>query len=245
MAKTVAQIQADMDSAQSLIPALAPLTSMSSSAIYTNFKALVALAHSLLYKAWDLMKDELNSIAAGQIIGTRQWYINIALAYNSGSHVQRASCVENGTKVILKVAKQASGVTSQLSTSELNDIKNEIKAKKVAGTDIDVVSQTADLVSLTISVKYTGVSATVQAAVIAAIKAYLQNLAFDSDLSKSLLENEMLQVLGVLDASVDIMSVDYGIGYQVITSNTTPPDAGYFEIGKLAGNDLITLNMYQ
>ncbi|MBK6819832.1 MAG: hypothetical protein IPG85_09720 [Bacteroidetes bacterium] len=244
MAKTVAQIQAEMDVAQAGIPALSTLTSPSTTAIYTLLKYLVALAMAMLYTAWDAIKAEVNQIALNQIIGTRQWYVNLALQYNGGTHVQRASCRESGTKVILKVAKQAAGVTSQLSISELNDVKNEVKTKKVVGTDIDVISQTADLISIIMSIQYTGVQATVEAAVIAALKNYLQNLTFDSNLSKSLIENEILGVTDVIDASVDELKIDYGLGYELIPGNLASPDAGYFEVGKFLGNDLITLNMY-
>lgn len=244
MAKTVTQIQSEMDAAQAGIPALAGLTSASSSAIYRNLKYLVALAHSLLYTAWDATKAEINAIASSQVIGTLAWYVGLAKGYSSGTVVQRASCREVGTKVILKVAKVSSGQTIQLTTGELNNVKDYIKANKVAGTDIDVISQTADLINITMSVQFTGTQATVEAAIVAALKSYLSNLAFDSTLSKSLIENEILGLPDVLDASVDILLIDYGAGYETITGNLASADAGYFEIGKNGANDLITLNMY-
>ncbi len=233
-----------MDALQSTIPALAPLNSVSGAAVYTNLKYLVALAHAMLYKAWDLIRAEINTITAGQIIGTKQWYVNLALGYSSGTVVQRASCLETGRKVILKVATVASGSTAQLSSVNLANLKAYIKSKKVVGTDIDIISQTADLLDITLSIQFTGVQLTVETAVIAELKSYLANLPFDSNLSKSLIENAVLSVPGVLDASVDQLKIDYGVGYEEISGNLASPDAGYFEIGKLSGNDLITLNMY-
>lgn len=245
MAKDTNTILAEMDAQQATITELAPLTSVSSTAIFKLIKYLIALAHASMYTMWDAVKNEINTITSSQIIGTPQWYVNLALTYNSGLNAQRASCREVGTKVILKVAKSSSGVTSQLTNTELANLTTFVNSKKVAGTDISILSQTADLVSFVISVQYTGVQATVEAAVVAAIKSYLAALAFDSNLSRSLIENALLSVPGVLDASVDLMSVDYGLGYEIIPGNLASADAGYFEVGKLAGNDLITLNMYQ
>lgn len=244
MAKSVNQIITEMDAAQAAEPALVNLNSPSSSAIYTLMKYIVALAHSMLYSTWDFAKADLNQIALSQIVGTRAWYVNLALNYNGGTHVQRANCRDNGTKVILKVAKYASGQTSQLSNAELSDVKSFVNLKKVAGTDIDVISQTADLVSILMSVQYTGVMATVEAAVKLAIKDYISALPFDAILSKSLLQDHILSQTNVLNAYIDEMKVDYGLGYNIIPGNLAEPDAGYFEIGKVAAVDLITLNMY-
>lgn len=244
MAKTAAQIKTEMDATQATLPALASLTSPSSSAIYTNFKNLIALVMTWLYDAWDAIKAEVNLIAESQIIGTKQWYVKLALQYNGGTHVQRASCRESNTSVVLKVAKQAAGITSQLTLAELNNVKAYIKSKKVAGTDISVISQTADLVDITMDVQYTGIQATVEAAIIAALKDYFQNLTFDATLSKSLIENAILSVPDVIDCSVSLLKINYGVGWQTITGNIAQADAGYFEIGVNLGNDLITLNMY-
>lgn len=233
-----------MDTEQASLPALTTLNSVSATAVYTSFKKVFALGGSLLYDAWDVVRNEINALAAGQIIGTKQWLINLAKSYSGGTVVQRASVVENDTKVILKVAGLSSGLTTQLTALQLSGLKTFITARKVAGTDLDIISQTADLVSLALSIQYNGVMNTVKAAVIAAIKSYLANLAFDSVLSKTQLEQVILAVPGVVDCAVDVMSIDYGTGYQVIATNTAQPDAGYFEVGQSGGNDLITTNMY-
>lgn len=245
MAKDVNAILAEMDAQQATITELAPLNSVSSTAVYKKFKYLIALAHAAVYQMWDAVKAEINTLTASQIIGTPAWYVNLALTFNSGLNAQRASCREVGTKVILKVAKSAAGVTSQLTNTELSNLTTFVNSKKVAGTDISIVSQTADLVSLVVSIQYSGVQSAVEVAVIAAIKNHLASLPFDATLSRSLIENALISLSDVLDASVDVLSVDYGLGYEIILGNLAAADAGYFEVGKLAGNDLITLNMYQ
>jgi hypothetical protein len=74
----------------------------------------------------------------------------------------------------------------------------------------------------------------------------LFNLPFDQSLTKALLIDVLLNVPDVVNVFIDVLEVDYGMGYTLILGNVAPPDAGYFEVGKdLALNDYITLNMYQ
>ena len=61
-----------------------------------------------------------------------------------------------------------------------------------------------------------------------------------------MLIDTLLNVVGVVDAFIDVLEVDYGLGYTLIMGNIAPNDAGYFEVGKDAlNNDYIALNMYQ
>jgi hypothetical protein len=56
----------------------------------------------------------------------------------------------------------------------------------------------------------------------------------------------LLNINNVIDCFIESLEVNYGLGYTLILGNTAPSDAGYYEIGKDAGNnDYITLNMYQ
>jgi len=244
MAKTTTEIKAEMDALQATITDLNGLNSVSTTAIYTLIKNLVATAHAQLYIMWDAVRAELNAVAESQILGTKAWYVQIAKNYSSGTVVHKATCLESGRKVIVKVAKLNSGLTVHLTNAELSGLKAYMKTKKIAGTDLDVISQTADLVDITMSIQFTGIQVDVETAVIAGIKSYLSDLPFDSNLSKSQIENFIMGIPGVLDASVDLLKIDYGVGYTEITTNLASPDAGYFEIGKSGGNDLITLNMY-
>jgi uncharacterized phage protein gp47/JayE len=163
-----------------------------------------------------------------------------------GGAATKASCIEQGSKVLIKVAKLNGTTTAQLTPAEVNAIRNYISIKKIVGSDVDVISQTADLCKFVLSVQFTGVQATVEADVKQAIKDYLFNLPFDQVLTKGLLIDTLLNVVGVVDAFIDILEVDYGLGYMLIPGNIAPNDAGYFEVGKDAlNNDYIALNMYQ
>ena len=243
MPASLNDIIAEMDAAQAAETSLANLNSSSASAVYTNFKKVIAAGIVQLTRLWDIAKKELNTIALTQIYGTKAWYVNLVLTMPSAV-ATKASCIEQGTKVLIKVAKLSGTSTVNLTPSEVTAIRGYVISKKVAGSDIDIISQTADLCKIVVSIQFTGVQATVEAAVKQAIKNYLNALPFGIELSKTLLADNLLNITGVLNAYIDLLEVDYGLGYATVVGNIADPDAGYFEVGKLAGNDLITLNMY-
>lgn len=245
MAVQLQDVLTEMDDAQALEPTLAPLNSGSSVAVYTLFKKVIAVAIVQLSRLWDISKKELNAIALTQIYGTRAWYANLVLQM-PGAVATKASCIEQGSKVLIKVAKLSGTATAQLTANEVTTIRNYVSLKKIVGSDVDVISQTADLCKFILSVQFTGVQATVEAAVKLAIKDYLFNLPFDQVLTKGLLIDHLLNVVGVLDVFIDVLEVDYGLGYTLILGNIAPNDAGYFEVGKdISNNDYLALNMYQ
>jgi hypothetical protein len=244
MAKNINDIIAEMNVAQSAEPSLSGLNSGSATAIFTLFKKVVATAIAQISLLWDATKKEISEIASSQIYGTKAWYANLAKNYTIVS-IGKASCIAIGRKVLIKVAKVSGGITTQLTISELSGLRNYINSKKIVGSDVDVISQTADLCALVLSVQYNGVQASVEADVKTALKNYLNNLAFDANLTKALMIDALLNTSGVVNVYVDELKVDYGTGYLLILGNIAEASAGYFEVGKdSSSNDLITLNMY-
>jgi hypothetical protein len=251
MAKTVQQIYNELVAEKTTKPELAGLNSTSQTAIFTLWLWVVAYAHKLLYDMWDVTKNEISQIASQQIVGTIPWYVGLAMNWTGGSKAITACWPTEllttlDKKLIMKVANTAAGVGySNLSDADLAAFKTYIGSKKVVGTDIDIISQTADLLLLKLSIKYVGVQATVSAAIVTHIKNYLAILPFGSQLSITVMANSIFSVAGVLDVIVDDAQVSVGLGYTPITTNYINADAGYFEIGKnSSNNDLITLNMY-
>lgn len=250
MAKSLTDIENEIIAAKNADSNLAALNSPSLTAIWLLWVKLIAFVHRIIYVEWDRTKTELSTIAAQQIIGTAAWYEGLALAFNyvGSPIIARASAREVITtyqrKVILKVAKQTLSGLTNLTSAELAALKIQINARKVVGTDLDIISQTADLTQWVFSIRYTGTAATVKADVITALKLYLKNLPYNEVLSKSLVIDALLQVPGVLDISIDSLKVNIGLGYNEITGNSVIADAGYFEVGKAAGVDLITANMF-
>jgi len=253
MSKTAQQIFNELLAEKNANIELADLNSASNTAIYRIWLWLVAYAHKLLYDAWDVCKAELAKIGDQQIIGKDSWYEGLALNWSAGSTtVDVASCKEilsaNLRKVILKVATFDNGTQSliNLNSSDLDLLKLYINSKKVLGTDIDVISQSSDLLWLAFSIKYTGTLNDVKLAVKQAIKAYLAAIPFGENLSMSLLVNHIFSVNGVLDVNMIFCKLNIGLGYTDQIQNIVVTDAGYFEIGKdVLSNDLLDLNMYQ
>jgi hypothetical protein len=210
----------------------------------------MARLHFVIYQQWIIIKQELAHIASQQIIGTPQWYEGLVLAWLFGgtSIVQLVSCREVITrtqrKVIIKAAKKTATGSVQLSTAELTALRNYINAKKVIGTDVDVISQTADLLAISMDIQYTGVLATVEAACVLAIKNHLATLPFNDAFSYGLLINDVLAVSGVLDANITLVQCDKGLGYTAYSSMVITSDAGYWEVGKIGGVEQLFLNLY-
>ena len=247
MARTIAHIEAEILAAKAAEPLLDDLNSPSNTAIWRLWIRLTAVAHYVIYRQWETTKVDFSTIMLNNIMGTLRWYALMARGVVSNGYpiVSRASARENGTKVIVKVAKLSGGILAHLTPLELSAVRKHIKLHKIAGTDIDVLSQTADLVSMAVDIRCTGDFTVVSAAVKFAIKDYMANLDFDTSLSKGLLVDMLIGTVdGVADAYIRELSVDIGFGYNVISASIVEADAGYFEIGTSGGSDLITLNLY-
>lgn len=252
MSKTAQQIFNELEAEKNAQPDLVTLNSNSNTAIWRLWLWLIAFAHKLLYDAWDKTKKEIAIIASQQIIGTAPWYEGLALNWTGGTvTIDVASCKETLTatirKVILKVATFDTGTQKliNLPSADVDALRAYINSKKVKGTDIDVVSQSADLLWFAFSVKYIGTLAVVKSAVEQKIKDHLTAIPFGNNLSVAVLVNDIFSVTGVLDVTVDFVKLSTGLGYIVQPQNIIVTDAGYFEVGKdIGNNDLINLNMY-
>lgn len=251
MSKTAQQIFNELEAEKNAQASLAGLNSNSNMAIWRLLLWVVAFGHKLLYDAWDKTKAEIAVIASQQIIGTTSWYEGLALNWTGGSvTINVASCKESlsAKKVILKVATfdNLAQKLKNISAVDLNNLRSYINSKKIIGTDIDIISQSSDLLWMSFSIKYLGSLVTVESAVKTAIKDYLKNLPYGSDLSLSLLTNHLFSVPGVVDVNLTFCKVNTGFGYEVQPQNMVITDAGFFEIGTDAlNNDLLNLNLYQ
>ncbi len=230
----------------------ADLSALNSSSSTSNFKVwakLAAAIHLLVYQLVDGMKTEIAAIAASQVWGTRDWYAQIVntWAINNSITLLRISVRENAptawpSTVVIKLAQDdGNGRTINLNDTDLTSCRDYITKNKVAGVNVMVVSQPADQVDVSLDIRYVGTKSTVEAAINAAILTYLNTMAFDTSLSKTLLESYLITtVTGVKDAVITSLTVN-GV---IVANNTIESESGYFEIGQNAGTDLINLNMY-
>ncbi|MEZ5017335.1 MAG: hypothetical protein R2800_09810 [Flavipsychrobacter sp.] len=246
MARELVDIEQEMLNEKATHSELDVLDTPSGTGIWRKLISVVAKGIRSMEELWDAFKADLIEIGEQQKYGTVPYYRGKALAYGGGAIVSRVSVREGRKVVIVKTAKNGgSGTIVHLTDAELEGLRNEFKTdSKVAGTDLIVLSQTADLCDFKISVRFTGDQATVETAVQTALKDYLSTL-YDVELSKTLVEQELLKVDGVEDVFITELKVNRGLGYVLITNNSVDADAGYFAVGQSGGNDLITLSMYQ
>ena len=247
MSRTLTDLESDIEAAHAADADLAGLNTTSATGIYATLKHFFAVCCKLIYDMFDVYKSEVRAIAYSSIVGKPEWYVQLAQSwsYLGTNIIINAAVKEIGTKVLLKVAKTTSGVTTNLTTTELQAFTNYILANKVCGTNISIISQTADLVSAAFKIQYSGNSATIKSAIITGFQSYVTSLPFNTKLSKGLITQMLLNIPGVLDAYVDDLSVDGGLGYYTsVVGNDIDSDAGYWEIGVASGNPLINVNMY-
>jgi hypothetical protein len=247
MAKPIQQIKDEMDAALAASSLATVATNSSAMARYRAFMNVIADVIFVVYREWDTAKMQLAAITSSSIIGTANWYVTMAKAwtYNGSFLIDRASCRENGTKVFLKVAKNGGTGLVNLSQSELAEFAAYIKAKKVVGTDITCISQTADLIAIRMDIQYSGAQASIEADCKNKIKQYLASLTFDESLNKGAIADYIAEnVTGVIAAYTTELKVDIGVGYTTVIGAYIAADAGYFEVGKQNGTDLITLDMH-
>lgn len=246
MAKTVQAIYDEIVDRKNADTNLSSLTSTSGTAIWRLWAWLTALCHAVIYNEWDVFKATLTNLVSANRYGTAAWYVEITLQYPTIT-IHRASAREvlspTSQRVVLKVCKLSSGNLVNLTPSELTAFRTYMASKKVLGTWLDIVSQTADLAQLTLTVRTDG-TAGIGALVTQAVKDYFTSLGFDQQLSKTLLSDYLLQVPGVLDVFIDELSINTGAGYETIASNTYTSESGYIRLGKSTGGaDLITINL--
>lgn len=158
------------DSAQTL---LSQLTSQSRVAIWRVFFWTISVGIWTLEKILDVETEALEARARSIIPAILRWYRDRALEFQDGDAliwngskyvyaqtnqanriVAYAAAIESNNQVIVKVAKDVSGVAAPLSSAEETRFREYLTLIKYAGTDTDVITLTADLVVISGTVFY-------------------------------------------------------------------------------------------
>lgn len=230
MARSIAQIQAEMDAEQALQTGLSGLNSPSQTAIYTLWKYIISSAIWAHEKLWDLFKVELETIVDNAPIGTDSWVqaqafkfqysatdpqivslVNFVPSYpvvdTDLQIITRCSVKTLPNKVVsVKVAK--SDPPSALSATELSSFKGYLDDISFAGVQYNAVSLASDKLYLDAEVFYNGQYSTVISGnVIAAINNYLSNIPFDGYVRVSALYDAIQSVAGVTDVIINDMAI--------------------------------------
>lgn len=230
MARTIAEIQAEMDAKQATETSLSGLNSPSQSAIYTLWKYITSYAIFVHETFWDLFKTELETIVDNAPIGTNQWVRDQVFKFQySATNPQVVQLVDfvpsyDPVDETLQIITRCSSTTlpsrlvsikvakneppEALATAELNSLKGYLKEVGFAGVEYSVSSNAPDKLYLDATIYYDGQYASViQTNVIAAIDNYLATLPFDGIVYVSKLEDAIQSVTGVKDIVINNLAI--------------------------------------
>jgi predicted peroxiredoxin len=177
MARTIAQIQADIISSVQADPALSTLTSPSATAIWRAWTYVVAVAIATLENLWDVFRAETLDEIARRKPHTLRWYQQKALDFQYGSAlvegqdfydnsaltpdqiaaqkiIAQAAASEENDRLIVKVAKEVSGELEPLDSTEYDAVADYFAEIKDAGVRLTLRSFNADKLLLTMDIYY-------------------------------------------------------------------------------------------
>lgn len=249
MARTIAQIQAEMDAEQALQTGLSGLDSPSQTAIYTLWKYVISASIWAHEKLWDLFKVELETIVNNAPVGTDNWVQSQAFKFQYSAtnpqivslvnFVPSYSVVDEDLQIItrcsvktlpnkvvsVKVAK--SDPPSALTSTELSSFRGYLDDVSFAGVQYNAVSLASDKLYLDAEIFYNGqYSSVISDTVIEAINTYLSNIPFDGNVRVSALYDAIQNVAGVTDVIINDMAIRadataFGSKTYLVQNNTT------------------------
>jgi hypothetical protein len=235
MARDITTIQNEIIAAKNADANLSSLNSPSAVAIWRLWSRIIAGAIETQEQLWDVFKAELEQIAREAVPGTADWLQKRVLEFQYSATnpqiitvvdgkatystidaslriITRAAVVEQvNNRVLVKVAKDdGSGGLTPLTAQELGALTSYLDAIGFVGIAIDTSSLFADRLKFQGTIYYNGqyVEATVKAAVITAIEAYLSSVSvdnFDGTIVREELINSIQGVTGV--TGVDTLNV--------------------------------------
>lgn len=231
MARTIAQIEAQIVAKKNTEAALAGLDSPSQTATFTTWIFIQAVAINLFEQVLDIYKTDLEAKIATAAVGSdawlqdqvfkfqydsvtpqvlevgSDWSINYPTVDATKRIVTRCSVKTTGQRVVLvKVAKSDPPVA--FSGGEISSITGFLSDINPAGVNYIVQSLTADKLYLAGSIYYNGQYASVVSdAVIAAINAYLAAIPFNGSVRLLDLDMAIRAVTGVTDVVLSDVAI--------------------------------------
>lgn len=230
-------LQPSIDTTQSL---LTDLTSNSKVAIWRLIFYIAAVAIWTHEKLFDSHKEEITSLIAAQRLGSLQWYVAQAKAYQHGDSlswnnssyrfeynaldsdkqiISQSAAIEVSGKLVVKVAKSGTSGLVPLAAAEKTAFSEYMDKIKFAGTRVQVISEQADDLQLDMHVVYdplvfsnTGESLENSGSfpVEAAVKNFVQFLPFNAAFVANELETAIKQVEGVSDVIIKEAMARFG-----------------------------------
>lgn len=214
----------------------------------------VAFGIWVMEKFVEKEKAEIENIVNTKMYGTLGWWREKVLAWQCGD----ATTVVNGTvgynvveakkrlvkhvavqaedrRIDIKVAKEENKELKPLSEAERLMLEAYVEEIKPAGLISHVISQTADELTLKLSIFYNGEmsSYVIIAGVKLAINEYLAGVQFDGSIYRTKLIDAVQAINGISDCEITTLSV---VGYDMKerkVERTYLPLSGYFKIKTL------------
>jgi hypothetical protein len=241
MARTIQQIYDVIEQEKNSKPELASLNSPSQTAVYKVWMWVIAACQWILEVLWDKQVEFMLALIANSVVGSLFWYRKKALEFQwnpSVSYyinfdengipiynelviadriVKYAAAVDsfNGL-VVVKAAKDLNGTPVPLDASELLSFKDYMLSIKFAGTKLQCISFSPDLIRAFMKVYYDPISnlAVVKQNVENAANQYLKNLPFNGIFYIERLQDAIQKVEGVV--SVEMVNVEANLGTTTI-----------------------------
>jgi hypothetical protein len=253
-------MQPAIDDEQTL---LADLNTPSKVAVWRLIFYVVAVAIWINEKLWDIMKAEVEDIAANSRPGTSLWYQQEALKFQYGYSlvwnpvrlkyeyavddplariVKRCAVVEGGGFLRIKAAKLVSNVVTPLSTPELAAFDAYIQDIKFAGTDTIVSSYLPDLLKVAVKIYYNPLVFAANGSLLSApgsfpvedaINNFIATLPFNGVFELSEFVDSMQAVPGVEDVILLTVEAKYSLLAYSAIVERYIPNAGYMVIDPL------------
>lgn len=248
---SLTELQPQVDDAQTL---LSDINSSSKVADWRLWLWLVAFAHHLHEAFMDLFRKEIDAKVAGAKSHTLRWYQIQAMAFQYGYDltfneeilvyqyevddvdsriVTRAAVEESTGTVVLKVAKE----TGALSTNELNAFNAYMSQIKDAGTDLLIISTTADQFKVTLEVFYDPLLLNPDGSLILdsatfpvqdALQGYVQQLPFNGAFNINTLIDALQSAEGVADPALSEVQLKSAISPYAVVQREYLPYAGHY-----------------
>lgn len=256
MAKTIAEIEAEIDAKKAEYTELDNLNSPSLVAVWKRWRFIVAFFTNYIWQLIDAYKLEIEDIIKKGVAGRGDWYVAKAYQFQYGDNltvidnvlqyatvdvekqiVKRASYFNDTTAnppvIKLRVATEnIGGSIEALSAAQLTAFTDYIQSIMFAGTRIDIISQATDLLKLIATVYYNPLFdlATLKVSVEQAIVNYLKNLPFDGIVKTSAIVDAIQSVAGVTDVVITtIQAKAFNTSYANV-NRVYATVAGYIQI---------------
>lgn len=250
MAWTKAEVDALIEAQMAAEPQTAPLTTNTSQAArWRELRNIASRIWLLLEETWLRYQAEVETVAAQAEAGVAAWYIEQMLAFQYGyvvtvdptTYQVGYTTIDEAARIIKYVAvdegdgesliKVAKTGPAPLTTAELIAAQTYLRRIQFLGSQIDLVSLPADLLRLEAQIFYDGLAdlATVQAAVEAAVTAYIASLNFAGQFRRHALVDAIQAVAAVQDIDINVLEA-FSLNAYTPIDRAFIPVSGYFQV---------------